>query len=147
MLSWLASKLVAHNMRRISAGDPTPTLRLDAQDVRFRFPGDNSWSGEFEGKDQVRAWLQRFARTGLQISPDEVVLQGFPWRQTVCVRGRDYLDAPDGRRVYENRYVIWGHMKWGLLRDYEVYEDTIKPRALDEYLGARDARSGDPLAA
>jgi ketosteroid isomerase-like protein len=136
VISWLAKQLIAYNMRRISAGDPEPTLRLDAQDVHFRFPGDNSWSGEFRGKAEVRAWLERFARTGLEIWPDEVVVKGFPWRQTVCVRGRDHLDGPDGRRVYENRYVIWGHMRWGLLRDYEVYEDTIKPRALDEYLAA-----------
>ena len=43
-------------------------------------------------------------------------------------------DAPDGRRVYENRFVIWGRMSWGRLREYEVYEDTDKPEALDEFL-------------
>ena len=66
--------------------------------------------------------------------PDEVVIQGFPWRQTLCVRGTDHLDAPDGRRVYENRYVIWGRISWGKLRDYEVYEDTKATDALDRHL-------------
>ena len=26
--------------------------------------------------------------------------------------------------MYENRYVIWGRIAWGKMREYEVYEDT-----------------------
>jgi ketosteroid isomerase-like protein len=138
MFSWLAKRLIAHNMRRISEGEIGPTLRLDAADVRFKFPGDSSWATELEGKENLARWLRRFTEAGLQISPDEVVLKGFPWRQTICVRGTDHLDAPSGERVYENRYVIWGHLRWGLLRDYEVYEDTLKTDKLDAYLAGRD---------
>ncbi len=134
MLSWLGRKMIARNMERASAGDIGPTLRMDAKDVKFRFPGDSSWATELQGKDKLERWLQRFVDVGLQISPDEVVLKGFPWKQTICVRGTDYLDSAEGERVYENRYVIWGHISWGLLRDYEVYEDTQKSKQLDEYL-------------
>jgi ketosteroid isomerase-like protein len=134
MLSWLAKKMIARNMARASAGDIGPTLRMDAEDVRFRFPGDSSWATELQGKRQLEQWLRRFADIGIQIHPDEVVLKGFPWRQTICIRGTDHLDSPSGERVYENRYVIWGHLSWGLLRDYEVYEDTQKSKNLDEYL-------------
>lgn len=134
MLSWLAKKLIEHNMARIREGDIGPTLRLDAKDIRFRFPGDSSWATELEGKDELQKWLERFVDAGLQIYPDEVVLKGFPWRQTICIRGRDHLDSPTGERVYENRYVIWGRLAWGLLREYEVYEDTQRTRPLDEYL-------------
>jgi ketosteroid isomerase-like protein len=136
MLSWLAKKMIARNMRSASAGDIAPTLRMDARDVRFRFPGNNSWATELEGKEELERWLRRFADVGIQISPDEVVLKGFPWKQTICIRGADHLDSPDGERVYENRYVIWGHLRWGLLRDYEVYEDTEKSRELDTYLAS-----------
>jgi hypothetical protein len=59
------------------------------------------------------------------------------------VRGHDHLRAPDGELVYENRYVIWGHLAWGKLKDYEVYEDTQKSKALDEYLAAHE---GQPAA-
>jgi ketosteroid isomerase-like protein len=134
MLSWLAKKLIAHNMARLSAGDPGPTLRMDAEDVRFRFPGDSSWGGTFHGKAELGSWLRRFAAAGIQIAPDEVVLKGFPWRQTICVRGPVHLDSPGGERVYENRYVIWGHMAWGKMRAYEVYEDSEKAKLLDRYL-------------
>jgi ketosteroid isomerase-like protein len=136
MLSWLAKKMIARNMERASAGDIEPTLKMDAEDVRFRFPGDSSWATELQGKEQLRPWLQRFADAGIQISPDEVVLKGWPWKQTICIRGSDYLDTPEGKRIYENRYVIWGHLSWGLLRDYEVYEDTQKAKKLDEYLAS-----------
>ena len=138
MRSWIAKKILSRNMTRIRAGDIEPTLRLDAKDVRFRFPGDSSWATELQGKDELRRWLEKFVDAGLQIYPDEVVVKGWPWNTTLCVRGTDHLDAPDGTRVYENRYVIWGHMKWGLLKDYEVYEDTTRTAALDDYLAERD---------
>jgi ketosteroid isomerase-like protein len=136
MLSWLGKRMISRNMAKAREGDIEPTLKMDAEDVRFRFPGDSSWATEIEGKEELRRWLQRFADVGLQIFPDEVILQGWPWRQTICVRGTDYLDTPEGRRVYENRYVIWGHISWGKLREYEVYEDTQKAKALDEYLAS-----------
>ncbi|MGN6216271.1 MAG: nuclear transport factor 2 family protein [Solirubrobacterales bacterium] len=146
MLSWLAGKLIAHNMRKLNEGDPAPTVRMYAEDVRFKFPGDNSWSGEIQGKESLRRWLERFADVGIQIRPDEVVAQGWPWRQTVCVRGTTTLDAPGGKRVYENRYVIWGHLAWGKMRAYEVYEDSEKAKALDGYLesvGKLEPRASD----
>ena len=130
----LIAALLRRNMKRIRAGDYRPTLRLDARDVHLRFPGDSSWSGDFHGKAEVERWLQRFVKVGLQIFADEIVVKGPPWNMTLCIRGTDYLDTPAGERVYENRYVIWGRVVWGLLKDYEVYEDTQKSKALDEYL-------------
>ena len=132
--SWLARKLISFVMGRTRRGDVRPTLLLDARDVTLTFPGRNSWSGTFRGKDEVARWLRRFAAVGIQIFPDEVVAVGFPWRTTVCVRGRDHLQDADGNTIYENRYVIWGRMSWGRLKEYEVYEDTHQPEALDEYL-------------
>ena len=134
MLSWLAKKMISRNMAKAREGDIGPTLRMDAEDIRFRFPGDSSWATELEGKDDLERWLRRFADVGLQIYPDEVVLKGFPWKQTICIRGHDFLDSPEGERVYENRYVIWGRISWGKLREYEVYEDTQKAKALDTHL-------------
>jgi len=143
MLSWLAKQLLSHNMRRLNAGDIRPTLRLDAEGVRFRFPGDSSWAGEFHGKRELRPWLERFVRAGLQIQADEVIVKGFPWKQTLCVRGHDYLRSAHGELIYENRYVIWGQVRWGTLRDYEVYEDTQKSKALDDHLiAAQPASAG-----
>ena len=137
MLSWVAKRLLSRNMARLRAGDYRPLLRMDAPDVRFRFPGDSSWATELQGRQELERWLQRFVRTGLQIFPDEVVAQGPPWRTTLCVRGPVYLKDPEGHTVYENRYVIWGTLSWGRVQEYEVYEDTQRTAALDEYLAAR----------
>jgi ketosteroid isomerase-like protein len=137
MLSWLAAKLIDHNMRRLREGDTSPTVRMYADDVRFAFPGDSSFAPGAGSKRELEEWLERFARIGLQIYPDEVVLKGFPWRQTICVRGHIHLDDPEDGRVYDNRYVIWGHLAWGKMRAYEVYEDTEQTRALDEWLTRR----------
>jgi ketosteroid isomerase-like protein len=134
MLSWLAKRLLDHNLSRLNAGDYRPILRMDADDIRFRFPGDSSWAAELEGKEAHARWLQRFVDVGLQIFADEVAVAGPPWNMKLCVRGHDYLRSPSGETVYENRYVIWGHLAWGKLRDYEVYEDTQAAKALDAYL-------------
>ncbi len=142
MLSWLANKVLSRNYARLNAGDYRPMLRLDARDVRFRFPGANSWAGEYNGKQELEPWLQRFVASGIQIFADEIVVKGPPWNTTICLRGRDFLKSDSGEIVYENRYVIWGHAKWGLLREYEVYEDTEKSTALDGYL----ADHGDQAA-
>jgi ketosteroid isomerase-like protein len=134
MQSWLAKQLLSRNMARVRAGDYGPQLSRVAKDVRFRFPGTSSWATELEGKEDLERWLQRFVRVGLQIFPDEVVAKGPPWATTLCVRGTIHLKSPAGETVYENRYVIWGRMSWGILREYEVYEDTQKSADLDEYL-------------
>jgi ketosteroid isomerase-like protein len=145
MLSWAGKKLIDRNLRRLREGDPGPLLALDAEGIRFSFPGDSSWAAELETKEELARWLGRFVDSGIQIYADEVVLKGFPWSQTICIRGTDHLDAQAGERVYENRYVIWGRISWGRLREYEVYEDTQKSKALDDYLegaglGRRAAR-------
>ena len=134
MFSWLAHRVLAFQMARLRAGDMRPVLIMDAPDVRLHFPGDSSWAPGARGKAEHERWLRRFVDVGLQIYPDEVILKGFPWRQTMCVRGRDHLRSPDGELVYDNRYVMWGRLVWGRLKEYEVYEDTQKSKALDAWL-------------
>ena len=140
MLSWLTKKLISFVMGRTRAGDIKPTLMLDASDVHFVFPGDNSWSGDYHGKSAHRAWLERLVRVGVKTDADEVSVSGFPWRMTVCIRGRSWLDSPEGERIYDNRFVIWGKLRWGKLYDYEVYEDTQKAKALDGWLEQHEQR-------
>jgi ketosteroid isomerase-like protein len=143
MLSWLAGKLIDRNMTALRDGDMSPTTMLYADDVRFRFPGQNSFAPGANGKAELEAWLERFMRLGLQIYPDEVTVKGFPWKQTIAVRGHVHLDDPDDGRVYANRYVIWGHMRWGKMREYEVYEDTVETDRLDVWL-ERSGKEAQP---
>jgi ketosteroid isomerase-like protein len=137
MFSWLAERALARGLNRLNSGDPRPLLALDAKDVHFQFPGESSWSADIRGKEGLERWLDRMIATGLQHHLEQVVAQGPPWNMTVCLRGTDHLRTPEGETVYSNRYVIWGRIAWGLLREYEVYEDTEKAKALDDYLAAR----------
>ena len=121
------------------AGDYRPTLRFDADDVRFRFPGHSSWAAQLKGRKALEQWLKRLVSVGIQTYADEVVVKGPPWNMKLCLRGHDNLSTADGKCIYENRVVIWGRLSWGRLKDYEVYEDTQKAKALDDYLGARMA--------
>jgi ketosteroid isomerase-like protein len=134
--SWLAKQVITRNMDALNRGDVGPTLRMEAPDVHFRFPGSNSWAAEFTSRDQVEAWLKRMVAAGLQHEIDDVVATGPLWRMTIVLRGRDHVLAPDGTLIYDNRYVIWGTARWGLIKDYEVYEDTEKATAFDAYLTA-----------
>ena len=68
MLSWLGKKMIARNMAKAREGDIGPTLKMDAEDVKFRFPGDSSWGGEFNGKAELEPWLRRFRRPQAQRS-------------------------------------------------------------------------------
>ncbi len=140
MLSWLASKLITRVMAGTRAGDIRLTLLLDAKDVHFVFPGDNSFSGDFHGKQAHKAWLERLVRVGVMTEPDEVTATGFPWKTAVCIRGRSWFDTPEGERIYDNHFVIWAKLRWGKMYDYEVYEDTQKAKALDEWLEQHEHR-------
>jgi ketosteroid isomerase-like protein len=138
MRSWLAMKLVSRNMAALRAGDYGPTLKLDTEEVCLHFPGRNSWAGDIRGKEDLGRWLARFAEVGLQIFPDEVMVKGPLWRMTLGVRGHIYLHDPEGNAVYDNRFVLWGTLRWGRLAEYEAYEDTQKSAALDEYLALHE---------
>lgn len=142
MRSWLAKKLVVRNLEAMNRGDIRPMLRMEAPDVHFRFPGNNSWAIETTGRDHVEAWLKRLVDIGVQHAADELVVNGPPWRMTIVLRGTDHVDAGDGTRVYENRYVIWGVTRWGRIFDYEVYEDTEKATAFDAYLAGAGGAGG-----
>jgi hypothetical protein len=134
MQSWLAGIVLGYVMQRIRAGDIRPALLLDAPEVTLTFPGDSSWAGVHRGKPAVARWLQRFVAAGLQIYPDQVVATGFPWKTTACIRGHIHLRDGSGAIVYQNRYVIWGQLAWGRMRQYEVYEDTEASARLDAWL-------------
>jgi ketosteroid isomerase-like protein len=145
MLSWLARPMLMKNLARLNSGDPGPVLRMDAPDVHFRFPGESSWAAELQTAEQHAAWVARFVEAGIQLEPDQVVVQGPPWHMTMCVRGTSFLVGPHGARIYPNRFVMWGHLRWGRLKDYEVYEDTQATARLDAFLAA-SGRSGSAPA-
>ena len=133
--------MIRRALRHHQAGNVDALLKFYAKDVKFIFPGNNSWAGEFHGKEAIAAWLQRFHRAGLKLEPQEIVVGGPPWNLTVCVRITDYAKDSNGNLIYHNRAVLFGKVRWGKIVFYEVYEDTEKVRALDEYLTTSESSS------
>ena len=39
------------SVRRVNAGDPRLLFATYARDVRFVFPGDSSWGGDYRGRE------------------------------------------------------------------------------------------------
>jgi ketosteroid isomerase-like protein len=134
MRNWLAMQVLRRNLEALNRGDLRPILRMEARDVHFSFPGTSSWATDVVGRDHVEAWLTRMVAAGVQHHADEVVACGPPWRMTLILRGTDRIDERDGAPIYENRYVIWFRTRWGVIYDYEVYEDTERSKAYDAYL-------------
>ncbi|HTP23939.1 MAG TPA: hypothetical protein VMJ65_30335 [Solirubrobacteraceae bacterium] len=75
---------------------------------------------------------------GLRVVAEEAVATGPPWRRTIVVRGTTDLKTPAGDTMHANRYVMWARAVWGRCIEYEIYEDTQRTPALDEYLDAHD---------
>jgi len=140
MQAFLVKRFLSWAMARLRAGDLRPVAWLDAEDIVFTFPGENSWGGVFHGKAAHREWLERFVRCGFQIWPDEVAVSGPPWRTRLAIRGHDQLSSPEGEIIYENRYVLWATLRWFRTIELEGYEDTEKSAALDLWLSENEHR-------
>jgi ketosteroid isomerase-like protein len=138
MFGWLAGVMLRRSIRRVNEGDIGPMLSGYAQDAVSVFPGDSSWGGEHRGRDAIERFLQRFARVGLQFEAHEIIVNGWPWKATICVLFSDHAKAPDGTVVYENHGVIYARMRWGKIVHQETFEDMNKLAAFDEWLAVHE---------
>ncbi len=98
MLSWLGKQVISHNMKRLRAGDAAPTLRTRAQTTSgWCSPAPAALPSTCAARQSTSSGFARFTRLGIQIFPDEVMVKGFPWNATVCVRGHDHARQSPGR--------------------------------------------------
>ncbi len=136
MYKWAVRSMIRRNVRALQGGDIEPLLRGYHEDAVLVFPGDSSWAGEHRGRPAIEAFLQRFVDSRIVGETHEILVNGFPWRTTICVRFTDGATTPSGEVVYENRAVLYGEIRWGKIVRQEDYEDTQKVAAFDEYLTA-----------
>jgi ketosteroid isomerase-like protein len=140
-MMYIMKLMIRRALQHHQAGNVDALLKFYTKDVRFIFPGKNSWAGESRGKEALAAWLRRFHGAGLKIEPHEIVVGGPPWNMTACIRITDQATDSAGKVVYESRAVLFGKVRWGKIVFYEIYEDTEKVAALDEYLARQGASS------
>jgi hypothetical protein len=76
MYRWLVRKGVGWLFAELRAGRTRWLFVLLADDVHFRFLGDQSWPADFHSKVEAKRWLDRFVQVGLQLHPQEM---SDPW--------------------------------------------------------------------
>ena len=106
----------------------------------FIFPGPTVWSGEYPGRDAVLGFLRRFLDDGIVGEAHDILVNGPPWRTTVCVLFTVQADDAEGGVVYDNRAILFVRVRWGKIYYQEDFEDTHKSQAFAEHL----ARIGAP---
>ncbi len=134
-------RMIRRNVEALRRGDPGPLLAGYADDAVLVFPGDSSWSGEHRGKRAIEAFLHRFLEVGIVGEVHDILVNGPPWRTTVCVLFSDRAVDRTGATVYENRAVLFGRIVWGRIVYHEDFEDTQKVEAFDRYLAGVEAAS------
>ena len=134
MFGLITSIMLRRSIRLMNEGYIGPTLGRYADNAVVVFPGDHSWGGEYRGKQRIGEFLRRIVDTGLKFEVEDIVVHGWPWHFTVCVRATDHARGPDGNVVYSNRAVIFAKSRWGKIYYHEAYEDTQKVVEFDRYL-------------
>jgi ketosteroid isomerase-like protein len=130
--------MIRRNIRALHRGNPAPLLARYANDAVLVFPGQSSWSGEHRGRSAIEAFLRRVLEVGIVGEAHEILVNGPPWRTTVCVVFSDHAVDDAGNVVYENRAVLFGRIVWGKIVYHEDFEDTQKVEAFDRYLAQRE---------
>src|ERR1700689_4751870 len=131
MYKWAVRWMIRRNLAALRGGDPAPLLAGYAPDAVLVFPGVSSWSGEHRGKPAIEAFLRRFLEAGISGEAHDILVNGPPWRTTVCVLFTDRAEGGSGEIVYENRAILFGRVVWGKIVYHEDFEDTQRSEAFD----------------
>lgn len=132
-------RMIRRNVGALHLGDPGPLLSGYADDAVLVFPGKSSWAGEHRGREAIEAFLRRFLEAGLVGEAHDILVNGPPWRMTVCVLFTDRATDTAGKTVYENRAILFGRVVWGKIVYQEDFEDTHKVEEFDAYLAGKGA--------
>ena len=145
MYKLIVRRKVRGALARLSKGEPEQIVKMFRPQSRFMFAGEHALGGERWGQDEAREWfadmLRRFP--GIQIVPQEVIVNGWPWNTVVATHL--FITAPrPGGREYRNEGMQLLRLSWGRVVDDLIFEDTL---ALEAEL-RRSAHSGErePLA-
>jgi len=134
MYKALIRSRIRRSVQALRDGDPGPLLAGFADDAVLVFPGTSTWAGEYRGKRSIEGFLRRFLDAGLVGETHDIVVNGPPWRTTVCVLFVDRAADADGEVVYENRVMFLVRAVWGKVVYREDFLDTQRVTTFDAYL-------------
>jgi len=138
--------LIRRSIKALNEEDYRPALSMFARDAELRFPGDNSWSGQFRppptgrdaspthvGRDEIEAFLRRYVGYHIHMEVDDILVNGPPWNARAAARVHHWITGPEGTDVYCNRAILYVRSSWGKIHYEEDYEDTERVSAFDAY--------------
>jgi len=134
MYKALIRSRIRRSVQALRDGDPGPLLAGFADDAVLVFPGTSTWAGEYRGKRSIEGFLRRFLDAGLVGETHDIVVNGPPWRTTVCVLFVDRAADADGEVVYENRVMFLVRAVWGKVVYQEDFLDTQRVTTFDAHL-------------
>jgi ketosteroid isomerase-like protein len=123
---FIVKRIVRRMFARLSEGDYEPIVKQFRPQSRFMFAGDHALGGERRGQQQVRQWFQEALRRfpGLQIVPQDVVVNGWPWNTVIATHLAISAPRQDGRE-YRNEGMQLLRLRWGRVVEDLVFEDTL----------------------
>jgi ketosteroid isomerase-like protein len=150
MLSWLVKQYLRFTVRRMLSGHVDGLVRQFAPDAELIFPGTSSFAGRFAGREQIGAWLRRFAAMKPVYVVRDVCIAGPPWNMRVAYHVSDRIGAH-----YSNEAVVWLRLRWFRPVQQRVFLDTERvsvwerehPEETARELLGQAAQSGDPVTA
>ncbi len=134
MYKALIRSRIRRSVQALRDGDPGPLLAGFADDAVLVFPGTSTWAGEHRGKRSIEGFLRCFLDAGVVGETHDIVVNGPPWRTTVCVLFVDRAANAGGEVVYENRVMFLVRAVWGKVVYQEDFLDTQRVTAFDAYL-------------
>jgi hypothetical protein len=144
---WAVRTMIRRNIAHLNRGNAGPAMAMFHESSELSFPGKNSWARQFRepvlgrerfathrGRPEIRAFMERYVSTGMQMVVEDVLVNGFPWRARAAVRVHNWVPGDDGTDRYVNRAVLFVTTSWGRIRVQEDYEDTERSAAFDVLL-------------
>jgi ketosteroid isomerase-like protein len=126
----IVKRIVRRMFRRLSQGDYEPIVKQFGPSSRFMFAGEHALGGERRGQEEVRLWFRETLRLfpGLQIVPQDVVVNGWPWNTVIATHLAISATRTDGRE-YRNEGMQLLRLRWGRVVEDLIFEDTLKLEA------------------
>jgi ketosteroid isomerase-like protein len=107
MYKTLIRAMIRRSVRALQAGETAPILAGYADDAVLVFPGRSSWGGEYRGKAAISGFLERFIEAGLVGEVEDILVNGPPWRTTVCVVFTDRAQTRPGGSSIRTELCFW----------------------------------------
>ena len=143
--------MIRRSIAKMNSGNYGAALKMFADDATLSFPGDNTWSNQHRrtqlgretfathrGRNEIEAFLQRYAREHIHMVVEDILVNGPPWNTRAAVRVHHWIEGVDGADVYTNRAVLFVNTVWGKIRSQEDYEDTERVAAYDRVAGHQE---------